>query len=65
LWSAAIDFRVVRNLLPKRQVMSTKIPPETVTPADPDGADALRRQPQSGTPDINATAPLTGAKEPH
>lgn len=45
--------------------MSTRIRPDAATPSDPDGADALRQQPQSGTPGGNATAPLPGAKEPH
>ncbi|HWI15943.1 MAG TPA: hypothetical protein VNT02_16875 [Burkholderiales bacterium] len=29
------------------------------------GTDTLRQQPQSGTPDNNALAPLPGAKQPH
>lgn len=45
--------------------MSTKTQPEAVPPADPDGADALRQQPQCGTPGSNAAVPLPGAKEPH
>ncbi|MGE5523892.1 MAG: hypothetical protein ACM3SS_09250 [Rhodospirillaceae bacterium] len=45
--------------------MSKKSQPDTVTPADTDGAETLRQQPQSGTPQRGDRVPLTGAEEPH
>ena len=45
--------------------MSTKNPPPDAAPADADGTDALRQQPQSGTPDSPATAPSSGTEQPH
>jgi len=45
--------------------MSKKTLTDVDSPVDADGADALRQQPQSGTPGGNERVLLPGAKEPH
>jgi len=45
--------------------MSKKTQADFESPVDADGADALRQQPQSGTPGGDERTPLPGAKQPH